>query len=395
MGLAPLFDTERYAAMDRWHTVQCAAHLELLDQVAAMDETEGWTFDGANSMAHWLVNRYRLSHRTANEWVRVAHKIQGLPALRETYRSGRMSWDQLRAATCIATPDTDDELAAEAPGLSVRELNRKASELTLRDVEKVHRDRSVAWSFDDSNPVLRFQGEMVDTDGVELVKTLTRMASQAPPLEDGSYEPFQARCLDALLQLASQQRGADSDPDRATAVIHIPLSVLTDNADGHNRAVFEDGTKVLAETAARLLCDARIQINLEDLNGTVVGVGRTSRTVPSWLARIIRQRDQGCRFPGCGRTRWVHIHHIIHWVRGGPTDLDNLITLCLYHHRLVHESGWTITGDPNHQVTWHRPSGSVFTPGWAYNHGCQHGILQLEDAHIPDRLRKPKPPDTS
>lgn len=115
MGTAPLHDTDRYTVMDRWHMVQCAAHVELLDDVARMDRDEAWTFDGANSMAHWLVNRCGLSHRTANEWVRVAHSIQELPALRAAYRAGRVSWDQLRAATRLATPETDDELAAEAP----------------------------------------------------------------------------------------------------------------------------------------------------------------------------------------------------------------------------------------------------------------------------------------
>ena len=41
MGTALLYDTDRYTAMDRWHTVQCAAHLELLDEVARMDREEG------------------------------------------------------------------------------------------------------------------------------------------------------------------------------------------------------------------------------------------------------------------------------------------------------------------------------------------------------------------
>ena len=58
MGTAPLYDTDRFTVMDRWHTVQCAAHLELLDEVARMDRNEEWAFDGANSMPHWLVNRY-------------------------------------------------------------------------------------------------------------------------------------------------------------------------------------------------------------------------------------------------------------------------------------------------------------------------------------------------
>ena len=34
-------------------------------------------------------------------------------------------------------------------------------------------------------------------------------------------------------------------------------------------------------------------------------------------------------------------HHIIHWP-DGPTELDNLVSLCRPHHRAVHEQGWRI-----------------------------------------------------
>ncbi|MDJ0925809.1 MAG: DUF222 domain-containing protein [Acidimicrobiia bacterium] len=391
MGITPLYDTDRYTAMDRWHTVQCAAHLELLDDVARMDQAEDWTFDGASSMGHWLVNRYGLTHRTANEWVRVAGAIQDLPALRAAYRAGRISWDQLRAVTRLATPETDDELAAEAPSLSMRELNRRARELTLRDVQKVHRDRSFTWEFDETNPVLRFNGQMVDADGVEFVKTITRLASQMPPQPGGTHEPFEARCLDAVLMLASQQRGADSDPDRVSAVIHVPVAALTED---EGSAEFEEGTRLLPETLHRLLCDARLQIQADGVDGSAVGVGRTTRTIPPWLARIVRKRDPGCRYPGCGRSRWIHIHHLIHWAHGGPTNLDNLISLCLYHHRLVHEDGWRISGDPNGEVVWIRPGGEPFIPGWR-DEQANNGVTILDDFSIPPRLRGPEIDDTS
>jgi hypothetical protein len=355
-----------------------------------MDRDEEWTFDGANSMAHWLVNRYRLSHRTANEWVRVARAIEELPALRAAYQAGRISWDQLRAATRLATPETDAELAAEAPTLSVRDLSRRARELTPQNVEKVHRDRSFAWQFDDNAPVLHFTGQMVDADGVEFVKAITRLASQMPAQPGGTYEPFAARCLDALLMLASQTRGADSDPDRVTATIHIPADRLI-TGDG---AEFEDGTPLLPETLRRLLCDARLQIQTDDNDGAAIGVGRTTRTIPPWLARIVRKRDQGCRYPGCGHTRWIHIHHIIHWAHGGPTNLDNLISLCPYHHRLLHEGGWKISGDPNGEVTWIRPGGTPFVPGWR-DEQASNGVPLLDDFTIPNHLRNPEPDDTS
>ena len=54
-----------------------------------------------------------------------------------------------------------------------------------------------------------------------------------------------------------------------------------------------------------------------------------------------------CAFPGCGRPyRWCELHHIVHWIDGGPTDLDNLIPLCARHHHLHHEGRFRISSEP-------------------------------------------------
>ncbi|HEY8673298.1 MAG TPA: HNH endonuclease signature motif containing protein, partial [Candidatus Dormibacteraeota bacterium] len=74
-----------------------------------------------------------------------------------------------------------------------------------------------------------------------------------------------------------------------------------------------------------------------------LSVGRATRTIPAHLRTALHLRDQGCRFPGCDRPPgWTDGHHIIHWPDGGPTELDNLVSLCRTHHRAVHEQGWRI-----------------------------------------------------
>ncbi len=72
------------------------------------------------------------------------------------------------------------------------------------------------------------------------------------------------------------------------------------------------------------------------------------------MKRQLRRRDRACRFPGCGRTRALHAHHVVHHAFGGVTELWNLVLLCPYHHRFVHEHGWSITGVTS------RPDGLVF-----------------------------------
>lgn len=88
-------------------------------------------------------------------------------------------------------------------------------------------------------------------------------------------------------------------------------------------------------------CDRTIVTINEDKTGEPLSIGRRSRSIPPAIRRALRNRDGGCRFPGCTNTRFVDGHHIKHWADGGETGLDNLVLLCRHHHHLVHESGFT------------------------------------------------------
>ena len=80
-----------------------------------------------------------------------------------------------------------------------------------------------------------------------------------------------------------------------------------------------------------------------DSDSMIIDVGRTRRVVNGSRSRALKARDKGCRFPGCDRpASWTNAHHIVHWARGGTTDLDNLVLLCHRHHWMVHEGGWQL-----------------------------------------------------
>ena len=77
--------------------------------------------------------------------------------------------------------------------------------------------------------------------------------------------------------------------------------------------------------------------------------------MPTHLRRIIEDRDRGCRIPGCAASRWLHVHHLVHWEDGGLTDPSNLACLCPAHHRAHHRGELAIDGDPT------TPDGLVVT----------------------------------
>jgi hypothetical protein len=99
---------------------------------------------------------------------------------------------------------------------------------------------------------------------------------------------------------------------------------------------------------------------LEDEQGRVLNIGRKSRTVPAHIGRALSLRDQTCRFPGCCESRYVDAHHIQHWADGGETSLDNLVTLCRYHHRQLHQDSYSISVDntaAGRELAFSTPSG--------------------------------------
>jgi HNH endonuclease len=105
-------------------------------------------------------------------------------------------------------------------------------------------------------------------------------------------------------------------------------------SDGHSG----QPVSVPLSSARRILCDAALETLLTDLDGTPLHLGRRTRVVRRRLRRAVHLRDGRCRFPGCTRRGWLDAHHIVHWLDGGPTDIDNLLSLCRFHHRLVHEA---------------------------------------------------------
>ncbi|MCZ4522262.1 DUF222 domain-containing protein [Rhodococcus ruber] len=134
------------------------------------------------------------------------------------------------------------------------------------------------------------------------------------------------------------------------------------------RDLFGDGTTVgwlpwmgplSRETSRQLACDCLLTAIVMDENGSPINLARTARTVTAKQKRALTARDHGCAFPGCGKpAAWTEGHHIWHWGDGGPTDMNNLVLLCGFHHRLIHHSDWEVfIGTDQHP--WFIPPATV------------------------------------
>ena len=165
--------------------------------------------------------------------------------------------------------------------------------------------------------------------------------------------------------------GSRSAAGAHEVVVHIAHDALRDVPESAG-AEFEHGGPVAVETARRLGCDGALVGVVEGAQGEPLAVGRRTRAVPPAIRRALRVRDGGCRFPGCDRSRFTHAHHIRHWADGGETKLDNLVTLCSQHHRLVHEGGYGVRMNAG-EIEFTRPDGRVIPPAGTAHTGCFRG----------------------
>ena len=165
------------------------------------------------------------------------------------------------------------------------------------------------------------------------------------------------KSADALVAMATLALAAPQDAAPPPPEVVIVDRVTLSGASDEGRCFIDGGVALPPETCRRLACDATIVAMLEAADGTPLDVGRKRRTPPAGLRRALRRRDGGCRFPGCGRRRFLHAHHIVHWINGGETKLVNLILLCSYHHRLVHEGGYRIESLGGHVFVFYDRAG--------------------------------------
>lgn len=369
-------------AVRELHALDCAVRRAQLRFISTAVETQAWLTDGAGSMEFWLVGALRINYATAKSLVKVAVGLDSLPCLASVFGQGLISWDQLVLVVELATAETDALWSEKVLGYTVPDLRRELRAHRMRSVhmpETTAADQyfSVALSGDHTH--YRIRGLLDLENGAVVATAIARLLdarlTDTPP-EEELLAPV--RSAHALVELASQCLDQEFHANRAMVTVDVDLKEL-----GREDGLGEINDQVVPITVIkRLLCDAKVQVTAS-LDGVPLGVSRMARTLPGSLKHLVKRRDQGCRFPGCGRKRWVHIHHVRHWADGGPTDVDNMVLLCNRHHRLLHEGNWHIEGKLNETIRFVTPKGrELLSPPVALSAETRNLFSGLLDAGI-------------
>jgi hypothetical protein len=222
----------------------------------------------------------------------------------------------------------------------------------------------------------------VAESSVNAASMQVRSASVLYQREDAARRAFNR--ADALVSIAQRYLRGDR-PNRTP--IEIALTISSRDLCARTADPLEVGeigeSFVDRDTARRLSCDAGIVELVEDDCGTPLSVGRKRRAIDGSLKRALQRRDQGCSFPGCTHRLFLEGHHIKHWADGGETSLSNAAQVCNWHHRHVHEYGYTVELGPDQRPQFRDPQGRLVVVNPARPDTAGLGWERIRKANAP------------
>jgi 5-methylcytosine-specific restriction endonuclease McrA len=319
-------------------------HASLRSSLAAMDQAHQcavlWFGEVMRrrlfrDLGHSSINQYAIqglgfSKSRTDDFIRLARQLENLPAVREAVASGELGYTKAREIVSVATPETQDTWLKVAKGTRKELVN---------EVKKAKRaakvDPGQGELLPSSPPVVaprelpvRFQMNLTPEQEARRSALVERLHKLGGVPTDRAELMLEA--LAALLEtkeLQGQKCPRGHFPSRPPVQIHVH-----ENAETGRMTVQTDaGERELSRAESeRMRCDAAVCEH----------GGRNTTTIPPRVRRKVLARDKHrCRAPGCGRTRFLEVHHIKPRQNGGGNQPDNLVTLCAACHRLWHERG--------------------------------------------------------
>ena len=348
---------------------------ELTRTVRHAETTQAVEHDGFTSVRSWLIGHTRLAPNDASKIVRAGRALEHFPALAAGFADGDV------------TPAQVDVVASKVGPAKVARAHGQGIDLAAFD-----RDWALI-AASASHDVLKEAVELfdaaLDPDGPEPDPTEGRgltMVTHADGTVTGRFELDAAagekakaalesvvqadrpkgdertraqQNADAFVQLCDNQLASGDLPTLRTVKPHVVVTIdlddLVDPATGPGAAEMGFGATISAARARYLACDGSISRIVMGPDGVPLDLGRDHRVVTPGLRKAVERRDKNCVFAGCSApTHWCDVHHLVHWVHGGETNLQNSALLCERHHTKVHH-GFRVERDPGGRWRTWRP----------------------------------------
>jgi hypothetical protein len=302
-----------------------------------------WEKGGYNSSIDWMRFNLHLSKSGAVNYVRVGQQMHRLEKTLAAMDGGEVGYAHLAvmAKTAEAVGRAFDEdkllqLACESsPGKFYFKCLHYRHAVDARRYCQEQNDQSenhyLKLSTVESGHLL-INGVLDPVSGAAVRGVLEPLAQRSGAHDDRKLE---VRMADALYEGLTGGKPASLQ-------VTATLETLKGMA-GAPAGEMEFSLPISSASVRRMACDSSVTRILLNQESQVIDVGRARRVVDGALRKALAVRDKHCQWPGCERpASWCDGHHILHWIDGGETNLENCVLLCRRHHRMVHEGGWQL-----------------------------------------------------
>jgi 5-methylcytosine-specific restriction endonuclease McrA len=303
---------------------------------------------GCSFINQYAVQELGFSKSKAGDFIRLVRQLKILPAVREAVASGEIGYTKAREIVSVATPETQDTWLKAAKGTR-KEL--------IHEVKKAKRaakvDPGQGELLPSSPPVVaprqlpvRFQVDLTPEQEARRAAMVERLHKLGGGPADRGELMLEA--LAALLEskeiesraMTNHQNKEQSGTPRGVFAGRPPVQIHVheDKKTGRMTVQTDAGERELSKAESeRMRCDANVCEH----------GGRNTTTIPPRVRREVLARDKHrCQAPGCGRTRFLEVHHIVSRQQGGGNKAENLMTLCASCHRVWHEKGIRVRETP-------------------------------------------------
>ena len=326
---------------------------------SAFADTDEYDNQGSVSPIHWIRVNCHMTGGAAAHRIAVGDQLQKVPESHQSLVEGEIGFAHLAhiARTAVAIEETgtnkpfdETRLLSKARDLSVGRFidfchhMRHAADPEGYAAEEVAGVEARSLTFKTGEGGMVWVRGVLDPEGAAVLRTAYEPLARRNGKDDDRKR--ERRLADAVVELARRSLDTALVPQHGSVRPHLQVTTTLETLiqrAGAPAADLEFSLPISAKAVERMACDCSVTRVLLGADSAVIDVGRSKRVITPPQSRALKARDKGCRFPGCDRpATWTSGHHIVHWIRGGPTDLPNLVLLCFRHHWMVHEGRWQL-----------------------------------------------------
>ena len=315
--------------------------------VNELDRAQAHHSDGSRSILEWVQSHLDIDIDTARHLVYTSQRVARHRYLSFRLADGTATLPRIVAALRYAEMgasyhDVLDSFDRDLPG--VARLTARRRRVTSHNEEHTFAERyfTMQPTLDESS--YRMWGQVPGVMGRTLETAICRRSDELRDTTGDDTGSQSQRNADALVSIAHDSLDTGHTSAAANSAPHVTVFVdaTTDDDPATTGAEIAYGPRVGPHTLESMLCSGRIQV-VGMHNGIPVTTSHATRAIPQAIRHAVLHRDGGCTIDGCRSRYRLEPHHIAPRSRGGDNSMENLTTLCWYHHHVaIHGNGCRI-----------------------------------------------------